>query len=59
MVPFRPYPMRNRKFQKNSEKKFKKLKNTFLASFQSIIRRRRARKGENENYCSDPLQPDP
>ena len=28
-----------------------------MASFQSKIRWRRPRKGDNENYCSDPLLP--
>ena len=36
IVPFRSYPTRNRKFQKN-RKKFRKLKNTVVASFQAII----------------------
>ena len=58
IVPFRPYPTRNRKFQKNS-KKIKKLKNTVMATFQSKIHLRRPRKRENENYCSDPFLPDP
>ena len=58
IVPFRPYPTRNRKFQKNS-KKLKKLKNTVMASIQSKIRWRRPRKRENENYCSDQFLPDP
>ena len=34
IIPFCPYPMRNRKFQKNS-KKFKNFKNTVMASFQA------------------------
>ena len=37
-VLFRSYPTRNRKFQKNG-KKFKKLKNTVMASFQAKIGR--------------------
>ena len=48
-VSFRPYPYRNRKFQKNC-KKFKKLKNSFMASFQAKIGRKRLRKRENKNY---------
>ena len=35
-VPFRSYPTRNREFQK-IVKKFKKLKNTIMASFQAKI----------------------
>ena len=63
-------PNRNNSFRsiptrlliKNSKKivnKFKKLKNTIMASFQSKIRMRRVRKRENKNYCSDPFLPDP
>ena len=40
---------------KKKKKIKKKLKNTIPASFQSKIGRRRARKGESENYCSDPF----
>ena len=36
ILPFHSYPRRDRKFQKNS-KKFKKLKDTFMASFQAKI----------------------
>ena len=36
IVPFISYPTRNRKFQKNS-KKFKKITNTILASFEAKI----------------------
>ena len=43
IVSFRPYPTRNRKFQKKA-KKFKKLKNTFMASFQAKIGWKRMRK---------------
>ena len=98
MVSFRPYPTRNRKFQKNSKKiqkikkflygfilsqnrmekadkereqklsfrfvltrlvienskaiakKYKKLKNSFMASFQAKIGWKRLRKRENKNY---------
>ena len=42
-----------RRVIKNSKKvakKFKKLKNTIMASFQSKIHRR-PRNGENKNYC--------
>ena len=98
MVSFRPYPTRNRKFQKNSKiiqkikkflygfisrqnrmekaekdrkkklslrfvltrtvienskkivKKFKKLKNTFMASFKANIGWKRLRRRENKKY---------
>ena len=33
VVPFRSYPTRNRKFQKNSKNIQKKLKNTIMAPF--------------------------
>ena len=35
---------------KKIEKKFKKLKKTFMASFQANIGWKRLRKGENKNY---------
>ena len=57
IVSFRPYPMRNRKFQTNS-KKIKKLKNTIMASFKAKIRGETSRTGENKNYRSVPFQPD-
>ena len=50
-VPFRSYPTRTRKFQKNS-KKVQKIKNTVMASFQSKIGGKRPRKTENKNYRS-------
>ena len=37
VVLFRSYPTRNRKFQKNSKKNSKKLKNTIMAPFQATI----------------------
>ena len=52
-------PVVKYKIPKKIAKKLKKLKNTIMASFQSKIRRRRARKRENENYCSDPFIPEP
>ena len=36
-VPFRSYTTRNRKLKKKIAKKFKKLKNTIMASFQDKI----------------------
>ena len=47
IVPFRSYPTRNRKFQKN-RKKFKKLKNTIMNSFQAKIGWKRMGKRENK-----------
>ena len=44
---------------KKIAKKFKKLKNTIMASFQSKIHLRWPRKRENENYCSGPFLLDP
>ena len=106
IIPFRAYPTRNRKFQKNNikikkyhyefissknrlviyekernknyrsvpfrsvptrcvienskqiAKKFKKLKNTVVASFQAKIGRKRLRKRENKNYPSVPFLPE-
>ena len=37
VVPFRSYQTRNRKFQKNSKKIQKKLKNTIMAPFKATI----------------------
>ena len=37
IVVFRSYPTRSRKFQKNSKKNSKKLKNTIMAPFQATI----------------------
>ena len=56
-VPFRSYPTRNRKFQKN-KKKFKKLKNTTMASFQAKIGWKMPRKREYKEYRSVSFQPD-
>ena len=44
-VPFRSYPTRNRKFQKN-RKKIPKVKNTIMASFQAKISWKMMRKRE-------------
>ena len=54
ILPFRSYTVRDRKFQKN-RKKFKKLKNTIVASFQAKIGRKRLGKRENKNYPSIPF----
>ena len=48
-MTFRSNPTRNRKFQKNS-KKFKKIKNTVMYSFQAKIGLEKMRKGEDKNY---------
>ena len=56
-VPFRSYPTRNRKFQKN-KKKFKKLKNATMASFQAKIGWKMPRKREYKEYRSVSFQPD-
>ena len=58
IVPFRSYPTRNRKFQKNSRKQFRKFKNTIVASFQAIIGWNRPPNRENKNYRSVSFQPD-
>ena len=57
IVPFLSYPTCNRKFQKNRTK-FKKLKNTIVASLQAIIGWKRLRKRENKNYRSGSFLPD-
>ena len=54
IVPFRSYPMHNRKF----DKKKKKLKNTITDSFQAKIGWKMMRKRENKNYHSVPFLPD-
>ena len=56
-VPFRSYPTSNRKFQKN-KKKFEKLKNTTMASFQAKIGWKMPRKREYKEYRSVSFQPD-
>ena len=57
IVPFLSYPTRNRKFQKN-RKKFKKLKNTIVASLQPKIGWRKPRKNKNKNYRSVSFLPE-
>ena len=52
------YPTRNKILQKNS-KKFKKLENTIIASFQAKISWERPRKRENKKNHSDGFLPDP
>ena len=48
----------NRELKKHA-KKFKKLENTNMASFQAKTVWERLRKSENENYRSDLFLPDP
>ena len=52
------YPTSNRNSKKIA-KKFKKLKNTIMASFQAKTGWERQRKRENKNYHSNPFQLDP
>ena len=56
-VSFRSYPTHNRKFQKIA-KKFKKIKNTIMASFKAKIDWKSMRKRENKNYFSISFLPD-
>ena len=58
IVLFRYYSTRNIKFKKNIRKKFRKFKNTILASFPAIIGWNRPRNSENKNYHSVSFQPD-
>ena len=46
------------KIKKKIAKKFKKLKNTLMNSFQTKISGKMMRWRENKNYCSVPFQPD-
>ena len=57
-APFRFYPTRNRKFQKN-RKKLKKLNNIIMASFQAKIGWTTQRKRENKNSQSVSFRSDP
>ena len=57
-IPFRSYPMRNRKFHK-TRKKFKKKKKKYdYGSFQAKIGRKRMRNMENKNYRFVSFLPD-
>ena len=49
VVQFRSHPLRNRKFQKK-QKKFKKLRNPVMTSFQTKISLKHLTKRENKNY---------
>ena len=57
IVPFRSNPMR-KKNSKKIEKKFRKYKNTIVASFQAIIGSNGPRNWENKNYHSVSFQLD-
>ena len=53
IIPFRSIPARCAiENSKQTAKKFKKFKNTIVASFQVNIGRKRLRKRENKNYPS-------
>ena len=59
IVPFRSVSTRCvNENSKQIAKKFKKLKNTVVASFQAKIVRKRLRKRENKNYPSVPFLPE-
>ena len=59
IVLFRSVPIRCViENSKQIAKKFKKLKNTIVASFQEKIGRKRLRKRENKNYPSVPFLPE-
>ena len=59
IVPFRSVPTRCViENSKQIAKKFKKLQNTVLASFQAKIGRKSLRKGEKKNYPSVPFLPE-
>ena len=52
IAPFRSYPTRIRKYQKNGQKNSK---NTIMASFQAKIGWKMPRKRKNKNYRSVPF----
>ena len=53
IIPFRSVPTRYViENSKQIAKKFKKIKNTVVASFQAKISKKRLRKRENKNYSS-------
>ena len=59
IVPFRSVPIRCViENSKQIAKKFKKLRNTIVASFQTKIGRKSLRKRENKNYPSVPFLPE-
>ena len=59
IIPLRSVPTRCvRENSKQIAKKFKKLKNTIVASFQAKIGRKMLRKRENKNYPFVPFLPE-
>ena len=59
IVPFRSVPTRRvKQNSKQIAKKFKKLKNTVVASFEVKIGWKRLQKRENKNFPSVPLLPE-
>ena len=54
-VPFRSYPTRNRRFQKNGIK-IEKIKKHIMDSHPAKIGWKRVRKSENKNYRSVPFR---
>ena len=58
VVPFRPHPTRNRKFQKNSKKIQKNSNNPVIASFRAKIGWKRLKKREDKNYRFISFVPD-
>ena len=59
IVPFRSFPTRRViENSKNIEKKFKKLKNTIVASLQAKTGWRKPRKSENKNHRSVSFLPE-
>ena len=59
IVQMSSYLARNKKFQKNSKKILKKLKDTIMASFQAKIGWESLRKIEKKKNRSDEFLPDP
>ena len=59
-LSFRSFPNEpKQRIEKRIVKKFKKLKNTIIASFQAKTGWERSRNGENKNYRSDHFLTDP
>ena len=55
---FHSFTTHNRKFQKNSKKIQKKLKNTIMASFHAKTSWKRPKRRESKNYRPVPFLPD-
>ena len=58
IIPFRSYQTREVENKKEKAKKFNKLKNTIMDSFEAKIGWGRMRKRENKNYSSVPFLSD-